>query len=306
MASWWKKDNELQGLNIGPIRDPLAVKPSLGSDAKVGPGSEVKPTREDLVAAIRSAPWFEEKAKLVRERAVAWADEMMEPSHTPEFIFSLIKPGSEPNKGTLFVLPSSSGPVLLLFTTHYRALDYLEHKGVRQFHVIRLLATSLAQMANEISSAGFKSYAIDYCPRSTELQVFPLGNLSHQRTFFLSWALIASVRRLEAEILVRDLIQTADTEKRVSLLRTLVQHVDPSNPTAYHFLAFTAQETDQSLTDWALNRLKTCWPDYAAEMEPPPTQNGNVEKWTGLIAKLTVGIGIQYGVLKTPQATATS
>jgi hypothetical protein len=231
---------------------------------------------------------------------------MLQPGHAPEFIFTLAQPGSEPGKTGFFVMSSSAGPVSLLFTTVYRARDYLEHTGIKEFCILRLQLDPLVRMSNALSSGGFKSYAIDFCPRCTELQLWPVGNLTSQRIFFFSLALVVSLRGLEAEILVRELIRTADTQKRVSLLKQLVEHVDPSNPTAYHFLAFTAQETDKSLADWALKRIKAFWPDYVAQIEPPPDQNGGVEKWTEQVAKLTLGLGIQYGVLKIPQKTGNS
>lgn len=297
MASWWKKDNELQGLNIGPA----------SPEAKPISTSEVKPPHEEQIADIRSAPGFQESVNVVRERALALTDKMLEPGHTPEFIFTLGQPGPDPNKASFFVLPSSAGPVLLLFTNQYRALDYSEHVGVKQFRVVGLKTRSLGQLANGLSSSGFKSYAVDRCPRRIDLQVFPLTNLGNPRVFLHSLALVVSTLGLEAEILIRELIRTGEINKRVSILKRLVEHIDPSNPTAYLFLAFSAQETDKSLTDWALNRIHAFWPDYEAKIAPLPRRGRDgVEKWAEQVAKLTLEIGIQYGVLNIPSAGATS
>ena len=299
MSPWWKPNNELQGLNL---------EPTIGSpDAKPASTSEKKPAREELENAIRSAPGFDERVKMIRERALAMADKMLEPGNTPEFIFALAQPVAS-NRRNFLLIPSSAGPLLPLFTTPYRALDYKEHKNADNFQVIRFKVDSLAKTASDFSSAGIKSYDIDFCPRCTDGLAHGLGNLSNPRAFLFTWALAVTQQRSKADKIVRDLIGNADMKKRVALLRELLEHVDPSNPTAYHFLAFTAQETDKSLTEWALNRIKTFWPNYVVDIEPPPSSRdqAQLEKWTARLSKLTMGIGIEYGVLKMPTATAGS
>ena len=298
MSAWWKRDNELQGLNLEPT--------IASADPKPASSSEKKPTREELGNAIRSAPGFDERVKAVRERALAMSEKMLEPGNSPEFIFALAESGSASNRGNFLVMQLTSGPMLLLFTTPYRALDYAEHTNPGKFHLIRFDVSSLAKTASDFSSGGTKSYAVDRCPRCSELQAYPLGTLSNPRAFFFAWALAVTLQRLQAEQIVRAVIGNADAKKRVSLLRQLIEHVDPSNPTAYHFLAFTAQEADKALTEWALNRIKTFWPNYVADIEPPPSSRdqAQLEKWTARLSKLTMGIGIEYGVLKIPTATA--
>jgi hypothetical protein len=112
--------------------------------------------------------------------------------------------------GVMMLAPDHGPPVLPVFTSAVRAIDYRECVGVSGTpHYRRSSADELVDLLGGASDADIASWTLDPCPRCTACTIYKSEQFRSSDDVFNVWAITRATTRLRTEVYVRHALDLA-------------------------------------------------------------------------------------------------
>jgi hypothetical protein len=135
------------------------------------------------------------------------------------------------------------GPSMLLFSSPYYAIDYINETGV-EADVAHMQLDALPQSAASWLEAGADTFVLNRCPRCDVALIAETQHLKNREVFLKLWAVDRATRAMKGEQLATSafsLIGDDDLDGALHQLREIRNHLDVGIPQVHHFIALLAE-----------------------------------------------------------------
>jgi hypothetical protein len=177
----------------------------------------------------------------IRERAGEIQSEMREahwPGDDQPLVVELV---TADGGGVTIPSPDFGGQCLVVFTSPFRAMEYVEQYFANDstLQYLSSSAAELARMLRDIRSHDIGAFILDRCPRCEVGAAFGSGRVVAAADVLALWSIVKSSQYARAEFYVRNAMSAAtrgDLDEATEVLLETVGHVTPDDPRLHVYL----------------------------------------------------------------------